>query len=59
VLAITRNVGLRAGKPLFNQLLNLFRLHRYYQYYRCESSYFKGAQDTPRGPRIEAKKRRA
>jgi hypothetical protein len=42
VLAITRNVGLRAGKSLLNQLLNLFRLHRYYQVLSMRIELFQG-----------------
>ncbi len=42
VLAITRHVGLRAGKSLLNQLLNLFRLHRYYQVLSMRIELFQG-----------------
>ncbi|GEM_PF-4682165 len=42
VLAITRNVGLRAGKSLLNQLFNLFGLHRYYQVLSTRIELFQG-----------------
>jgi hypothetical protein len=42
VLAITRNVGLRAGKPVLNQLLNLLRLHHYCQVLSMRIELFQG-----------------